>query len=214
VIPAKRKIDITRYHRADLLRAFKDRQLPCFSTCCNVDVTALREAARTRRLSFFVTMSYALSHAVNGVPALRHRLINDELWEFERVDPGYTILLEDDSFSFCDARHFDDFGDYYTYARDRIQSVKTDPDRTTGDKSHMFFITAVPWFSFTAFTHPFDKRYASIPVVTTGKYFERDGRLLMPLAIQVHHGLVDGIHVGAFYEQVQQLTKDASWLPR
>lgn len=50
---------------------------------------------------------------VNGVPALRHRLIDDELWEFVRVDPGYTILLQDDSFSFCDARHFDDFDDYY-----------------------------------------------------------------------------------------------------
>jgi len=95
---------------------------------------------------------------VNGVPALRHRLIDDELWEVVRVDPGYTILLQDDSFSFCDARHFDDFDDYYIYARDRIESVKTaDPDRTTGDKSHMFFITTVPWFSFTAFTHPFSK---------------------------------------------------------
>jgi chloramphenicol O-acetyltransferase type A len=78
----------------------------------------------------------------------------------------------------------------------------------------MFFVTNVPWFSFTAFTHPFDQRYASIPILTIGKYFERHGKLLMPLAIQVHHGLVDGIHVGAFYEQVQQLTNDASWLPR
>ena len=214
VIPAKRRIDLTRYKRAELLLAFKDRQLPCFSTCCNVDVTALRDYTRTKQMSFFITMSYVLSRAVNGVSALRHRFIEDALWEFERVDPGYTILLDDNSFSFCDSRYFEDFEDYYTVARNRIESVKTNPDRTTGDKSHMFFITHVPWFSFTAFTHPFDKRYGSIPILTTGKYVERDGRLLMPLAIQVHHGLVDGIHVGAFYEQVQQLTEDASWLPR
>jgi chloramphenicol O-acetyltransferase type A len=69
----------------------------------------------------------------------------------------------------------------------------------------MFFITNVPWFSFTAITHPYDAMYSSIPVIAVGRYFEQGGRLLMPLSIQAHHGMVDGFHLGLFYERVQAL---------
>ncbi|MGR8940832.1 MAG: hypothetical protein ACU83P_04500 [Gammaproteobacteria bacterium] len=30
---------------------------------------------------------------------------------------------------------------------------------------------------------------------------------MMPVAVQVHHGLVDGIHVGAFYEQLSSMCR-------
>jgi chloramphenicol O-acetyltransferase type A len=212
VARTKRKIDLATYNRADLLLAFVDRQIPCFSTTCNVDVFALRKVCKKRGYSFFITLSYVLSRSVNAIPELRHRLIDGELWEFDRVDPGYTILLEDNSFSFCDSMYFKDFYKYYRHALAQIESVKKSPDRTMGDKNHMFFISNVPWFSFTAFTHPYDERYGSIPVLTTGKYFEQYGKLFMPLAIQVHHGLVDGIHVGMLFEKIQQLTQDARWL--
>ena len=177
-------------------------------------MTALRKVSKEKGYSFFVTVSYVLSHAVNAIPELRHRLIDGDLWEYDRVDPGYTVLLRDNSFSFCDSMYFENFEQYYRYASTQIESVKKSPDRTTGDKDHMFFISNVPWFSFTAFTHPYDEKYKSIPVLTTGKYFEQDGKLWMPLAIQVHHGLVDGIHVGMFYERVYQLARSLEWLQR
>ena len=69
-----------------------------------------------------------------------------------------------------------------------------------GAKHHMFFITTVPWLSFTAFTHPYDPLYAYIPVITLGKFVARGDTWVMPVAVQAHHGVVDGIHLAQFYE--------------
>ncbi len=77
----------------------------------------------------------------------------------------------------------------------------------------MFFITSIPWFSFTAFTHPYDPVYAFIPIITPGKLIERGETLSMPVAVQVHHGVIDGLHVGRFYAGLSRLSEQASdWL--
>ena len=36
-----------------------------------------------------------------------------------------------------------------------------------------------------------------------GKYFERDGKRLLPFNIQVHHAVCDGYHVGLFVDKLQ-----------
>ena len=42
-----------------------------------------------------------------------------------------------------------------------------------------------------------------LPIFTMGKFFERDGKRLLPLAIQVHHAVCDGYHLGVFVEKLQ-----------
>jgi chloramphenicol O-acetyltransferase type A len=212
MIPQKKKIDLTDYPRAGLFRAFKDRQMPCFGVTCNADITRFRHFIKSRGYRFYISVSYIISRAVNNVPELRHRLIEGELYEFERVDPGHTILLPDNTFSFCDSEYFEEFGKYHDDLSRRIEAVRTEPDHSTGEKHHMFFITNVPWFSFTSIAHPYDEKYNSLPVIATGKYFEHDGRLLMPLAIQAHHGLVDGFHLALFYEHVNRLLREPECL--
>jgi catechol 2,3-dioxygenase-like lactoylglutathione lyase family enzyme len=47
--------------------------------------------------------------------------------------------------------------------------------------------------------HPAD----SIPRFAWGKRFEDGNYLKMPLSVQGHHALMDGIHMGEFYAEVQ-----------
>ena len=37
------------------------------------------------------------------------------------------------------------------------------------------------------------------------KFFDQNGQKLMPLAIQANHALVDGLHMGQFYQKFQTL---------
>jgi chloramphenicol O-acetyltransferase type A len=65
-------------------------------------------------------------------------------------------------------------------------------------------MTAIPWVSFTSFSHPMTLHPAdSIPRFAWGKFFEDTGLLKMPLSVQGHHALMDGIHMGKFYAEVQ-----------
>lgn len=207
------KIDIATYKRRTLFEAFKDREVPYLSTTCNVDITNLHEFLTGKDYGFFVPVSFLISHAVNLVAELRHRVIDGQLYEFSRVDPGYTVLLDDETFSFCDARHFEGFKEYRDYAGIKIQEAKKCPDRTTGEKHRMFFITNLPWFSFTSIVHPYSKQYGSIPVISIGRYFPQGNSLMLPIGLQVHHGLVDGIHVGKFYTNLTEMcTTPGAWL--
>ena len=203
-----KKIDLDNYNRRGLFNSFKDRDIPYFSTTCNIEIQNLKKFVKLRNISFFISFSYLISVSVNRIPQLRHRIIDGELYEFKIVDPGYTVLLDDETFSFCDSKFFEDFDTYYKYAIARIEEVKNRPDQNNADKNHMFFITSIPWFSFTSFVHPYDKLYSSIPIITIGKYFEQGDSWLIPIAMQVHHGVVDGFHVGKYYDCLEELCKN------
>ena len=63
----------------------------------------------------------------------------------------------------------------------------------------------VPWFSFTAFDiNVFGEGKYLLPIFTMGKFFEANGRRMLPLAIQVHHAICDGYHVGQLIDILQE----------
>ena len=45
----------------------------------------------------------------------------------------------------------------------------------------------------------------SIPRIAWGKYFEENGKIKLPLSVQAHHSLVDGVHVGQYFNKVQEI---------
>ncbi len=74
-------------------------------------------------------------------------------------------------------------------------------------------MTAIPWVSFTSFTHPTHLNPSdTVPRFAWGKFFEESGSLKMPLAVQVHHALMDGVHVGRFYAAVQEYLSEPGFL--
>jgi len=208
-----RKIDLDTYKRKGLFEAFKDREIPYFAVTSHVDITGFKEFIDRNEYGFFVPFSYFISRAVNLVPELRHRISDGELYEFDTVDPSYTVLLDDDTFSFCNSKYMENFAEYREYAAARIKEVKERPDCSVGAKNHMFFISNLPWFSFTSIVHPFFKLYATIPLVSIGKYFRRDGRLLVPIGMQAHHAVADGFHAGRFYSLLSDMCRDPeAWI--
>jgi chloramphenicol O-acetyltransferase type A len=212
-LPLKQRIDLATYPRADIFRAFVHRQMPQFSVTCEVDVTGIQQRCEALGVPFFLALSHAVSRAVNAVPQFRQRVIDGALYEYERTDPNYTVAREDDLFSFCDGLHVDDFASYCLEAQARMAAVKAQPDLTVAARHHLFFITSVPWLHFTAFTHPYEPLYAYIPVITLGKFLKRGDAVVMPVGVQVHHGVVDGLHVARFYEGLEALSASAGeWL--
>ncbi|MFC8599839.1 CatA-like O-acetyltransferase [Isoptericola sp. NPDC057191] len=49
-------------------------------------------------------------------------------------------------------------------------------------------------------------------IFTLGRYVERDGRVLLPLAVQVHHAVADGFHTARLVNELQELLADPAWV--
>lgn len=37
-----------------------------------------------------------------------------------------------------------------------------------------------------------------------GKFYEKNGRKVMPFSIEVHHSFIDGYHIGLLVEKLQE----------
>lgn len=47
-----------------------------------------------------------------------------------------------------------------------------------------------------------------LPIFTIDKFYPEQDRWLLPLAIQVHHGVWDGFHLCRFVNELQDLVND------
>jgi chloramphenicol O-acetyltransferase type A len=200
-----RQIDIQTWPRREHFKVFSAFEYPHFSLCANVDLTAFYPFVKQRGISFTVAVVYVLARAANAIPEFRYRIRSGKVVEHEIVHPSGTILTDDDLFSFCTFEYIENFSEFAAKAAERIAYVKDDPTLEDGpEQDDLLYMTAIPWVSFTSFMHPLRLQPAdSVPRFAWGKLFKEDESLKMPLSVQGHHALMDGIHVGRYYAEVQ-----------
>jgi chloramphenicol O-acetyltransferase type A len=200
-----RKIDMKKWPRRKHFALYNAFDHPHFSMCANVDVTAFLPAVTRRGVSFTVATTYVLTRAAHAIPEFRRRIRGKKIVEHDIVHPSVTILTEEELFSFCMITYTEDFPLFAERASERIAHVKKHP--TLEDEpghDDLLFMSAIPWVSFTSCTHPMHLNPPdSVPRIAWGKIFEEGDALKMPLGVQVHHALMDGIHVGKFYREAQ-----------
>ncbi len=202
-----RTIDLDTWPRRKHFETFNTFDYPHFGLCANVDVTALHAAAKERRQSFTVAITYVLAKAANAIPEFRYRIRAGQVVEHEVVHPSVTILASDDLFSFCTLRYACNFDEFALMAQETMAHVRTNPTlEDEPGQDDLLFMSSIPWVSFTGLMHPIHMQPVdSVPRITWGKFFPEGEHLKLPLSVQAHHALMDGFHLGRYYMQVQEL---------
>ena len=93
------------------------------------------------------------------------------------------------------------------FATQKIAQVQEHPRLMAEDQGRddWLFMTAIPWVSFTGFMHPLKLYPAdSVPRFAWGKFFQEGESLKMPLSVQGHHAVMDGLHVGRYFGEIQK----------
>lgn len=79
--------------------------------------------------------------------------------------------------------------------------------------SNLFDISSLPWAAFTGFTLHVENGWEHFsPVFTLGKVAHKDGRLHMPIALQIHHAVADGFHACRLLDDLQELFAAPDWV--
>jgi len=201
-----RTIDMQIWPRRDHFRIFNAFNHPHFSMCANVDVTAFHSVVKQHKYSLTVSIVYIIARTANEIPEFRYRIRKEKIVEHEIVNPSFTILVNKDIFTFCTVDYIKNFPVFAARAEECIAYVKRHPSLDEDPKrDDKLFMSPIPWVSFTSFIHPMNFHPAdSIPRFAWGKIFEEKGLLKIPLSVQGHHAVMDGIHMGRFYEKVQE----------
>lgn len=205
----KQIIDIDNWKRKEHYLFFKDFTEPFFGMTANLDCTKAYRRAKETGVSFFLYYMHKSLLAVNSIEEFGYRTeSNGNVARYNPIHASTTTMNANEMFAFAFLRYSEDFEEFHEQARREIAHVKTltTMNRTEENaRTDVIHYSTIPWVSFTGFSH--DRNLAvpdSIPKLTFGKFFRQGEKLLLPLYVNVHHGMMDGYHVGKYFEVFQE----------
>lgn len=202
-------IDLNNWNRKEHYQFFKTFDEPFFSFVANVDCAALYRLAKATNTSFFARYLHCSLLAANATEAFRLRIVDDTVVLFDHIHASSTIGRADATFGFSFIPFLADFALFSQALRDETEAVNAGSGlRFTSEMARpdVIHYSSIPWIHFTSLSHPrnWDGR-DSVPKITFGKLRQHEAQLLMPVGVHAHHGLMDGYHVGLFFDMFQQL---------
>lgn len=224
-------IDLNSYARIAHLNYFMSMERPQMNITAEVDVTDLKEFCKKQNCSFFLSFMHIVALSADAVPQFRqriHRLTDEELKqkehagapkegvlagieirEYAQSPTSHTESRGDELYCYCAVYHHMPWDEYIALATVQQKKARASGTLDEDDEIEAFYFpTCIPWIHYSDVVHPMTDRYDSNPRFSWGKFEENfKGRLMMPLTVVAHHGLVDGIHVGKFYANVEKNIK-------
>ncbi|HEX3280018.1 MAG TPA: chloramphenicol acetyltransferase [Pyrinomonadaceae bacterium] len=200
-------LDVTTWSRRDLFRFFIGYDNPYFNICLRLDVTEVLSWLRRRpKVSVSLANHYFALRVANEVEPFHYRLQGEQVLVHEVINGGTTVLLPDESFTFAYFDYHEDFDEFMTGAQKSVARTIAHPTFEPTPRDNLIYFTTLPWLSFTSFAHARKRgRGDSVPRIAFGKFVKENDRTLMPFSVEVHHALMDGLHVGRYVNRLQEV---------
>ena len=203
-----RWIDTSVWERTFIFDNYLGTDLPYIIMTADTDVTRPLGFARENDVSFNLVMVYLCNSVMDSIKNYRYRFIDGRPFIIDHIRPfinhlapgSETFVISegpwpcDDIIKFCKETH--------------KRFEKMDQESSFAKMSGQLDIvnyTSIPWVRYTGFVRTIKKDGEdNAPKISFGKYYEKDGRVFMPVSNQSHHGLMDGYHVGLFFNRLQE----------
>jgi chloramphenicol O-acetyltransferase type A len=200
-------LDIENWARRELFEFFKGYSNPYFNVCTNVEVTNLLNFVRERPgIKISLAIHYFALRVANEIEPFRYRLKDDRVFVYDVINGGTTVLLPNESFAYAYFDYHRDFAKFIEGMAQAVDDVRTGsgPLKPTM-RDDVIYHTTLPWISFTSFAHARNKgRGESIPRLVFGKFSKEGERTMLPISVEVHHALMDGLHVGRYLTRLEE----------
>ena len=196
---------------------FRDQSHPYFGLTSRVELGALHRVRASKIGTPFSLFLFALCQAANQVPQLRQRIRLDgaaeTVVEHDQVHPAFVVQAADDLFNFTTVSMTEKLARFCDAVGEASAARKEDPALAPFDgiRDDVLYCSCLPWIDFSHISHPIDTKIAdSVPRFAWGQ-FQDDNTV--SVNVQVHHALVDGRHIDAFFEALQEsLHALPSWI--
>lgn len=205
-------IDIESWIRKEHFEFFSERDNPFYGIVTEIDCTKAYENSKANNLSFFAYYLHKSIMAVNRVEEFKFRIVDNKVVQFDAIHAGATIAREDRTFGFSFMNFSTDFKTFNNELQEEIINVQNSQGLRANDNSKRLDVihySSLPWIKFTGLTHASSfNTDDAIPKITFGKAFMAGTRKMLPISVDVHHGLVDGFHISHYLEEFQNLMNE------
>lgn len=201
-------IDGEKWERSEHFQHYLEN-VPCtYSITVKLEITEILR----RKERLYPAMLYYITNIVNRHEEFRTAFSEKgELGVYSEMIPCYTVFHKDtETFSNLWTEYLPEYKEFcLAYERDlkqygNIKGMTGKPDIPKNN----FSVSMIPWVTFEGFNLNLQKGYDYLtPIFTMGKYYEENEKVILPLAVQVHHAVCDGFHVCRFVNELQELIK-------
>ncbi|TDQ27720.1 CatA-like O-acetyltransferase [Tenacibaculum caenipelagi] len=199
-------LDIESWNRKQLFEHFRTLADPTFGLVANVEVSKTYQSAKEEKHSFFVRYLHACMKAINAVENLKYRLEDNKVVVYEVINASATIARPDNTFGFSYIAYSESFEEFnFNFLKEKERILSSNDLFPQVYSLGCIHCSAIPWINFSGHKEPFSgNKNDSVPQLSFGKISHENNKMLMPVAMNVNHALVDGYHVGQFFEKYQQ----------
>lgn len=200
-----KKLDLDTWERASHFRFYNNFADPIFSLTGNVNVEILKNYCDLNELNFFQAYLFLSQKVASKIREFRLRIIDNDVVEYDALSAGPTIFMPDKTFRFS---YIPPCKKFKTFAEEaekgKLAALGHQGLTIEHDELNMIYYTVIPWISFTSAKNPNTSLSVSVPKIAFGKYFEQGENLKMPVNVEAHHALMDGYHIGLYFEKFQK----------
>lgn len=201
-----KEIDLETFDRAHLFRQYQGADLPYIIISARIDVTALLRWSRNKGVSFYFALVHVAVHIADKIENFHYRFEGDKILRIDHNIPLLTHIRKgEELFIMLEGLVIEDRLAFCQDLRTKADDLNYNRRETVFSRHDMISFSCMPWIDYTQFVRTILKDGEdNNPKLSWGKYTtDERGRTTLNFSVQVHHGLMDGYHVGVFYEELQ-----------
>ncbi|WP_425098795.1 CatA-like O-acetyltransferase [Tropicibacter sp. S64] len=198
-------VDLTSWPRTAQFRFFRSFERPHYAVTVRLDLSRVMPR-KAEGLSPYRACLFAIGAGLHAVPELCMRFRGDTVVRHDRLFLSMPVPRAGGGFNYGYVPYDPDFPTFDAEAQRRMAEARVADglNPVLGDNDDaVAFVSCLPWLDFTALDNALPHAEDCIPRVSWGKIVPEGNGWRMAMAIQVHHALVDGEHLGAYFEAVQ-----------
>ena len=200
--------NIENWNRKEHFEFFSKYDNPFLGIVTEIDCSKAFKISKGNKLSFFSYYLHKSILAVNKIEEFKYRIQDKNVVTFDSIHAAATIGRKDGTFGFSFIPFSTDFDTFNSKLLKEIEEVERSSGlrlNENGKRNDVIHYSIFPWRKFTGISHSRNfNTEDSVPKIAFGKAFTHEGRKMLPVSIDAHHGLVDGLHVAQFLDEFQK----------
>ena len=203
---AYEKIDLSTWNRAHYFKSYLGGDFPYINIGARVDITKLLQETKKAGLSSYFSMIHTANSVADEIENFHYRMHEGEAIRVEKNIPVLTHMRPgDDLFFMLEGPTGTDVRTFCETLSRKAENPPKNEERLDVGVIGIISYSCIPWIDYTHFVRTITKLGVDTnPKISWGKYVKENDRTTVNFSVQVHHGMMDGFHVGQYFKLLQE----------
>lgn len=185
---------------------FQDFLTSQYSMTVRVNAQNTYDYSKENNIPFFNMTAACILTAINEIPEFKRRIIDDKIYEYEKINAVSPIMQDDYSIReieippLSEHESLEEYNSYIENKKENIEDNQFLVEPSLRDMLPICNLSCIPWINFDSLTNIIASSNQLMPVISWGKLV--DGKI--PVSLTASHVFIFGYHFKLFYENLEK----------